>query len=61
LGDPFYPGPAPENHQLYEKYRVDAEKIDHVIFIGRLAEYRYLNMDQVVEKALATFDRIADI
>lgn len=57
-GDPFYPVPAPENRLLYEKYHYDAEQLSKIIFIGRLAEYRYLNMDQVVEKAFATFEDI---
>jgi len=59
-GDPYYPIPAQEHQATYEKYRKDAESLPKVYFVGRLAEYRYLNMDQVVERALDVFDEIAD-
>ncbi len=58
-GDPYYPIPRPENALLYAKYRELAEKDSNVYFCGRLANYRYLNMDQVVAQALTTFRRIA--
>jgi UDP-galactopyranose mutase len=58
-GDPYYPIPRPENAALYERYRALAEAHPEVIFVGRLASYRYYNMDQVVGQALATFKRIA--
>ncbi len=51
-GDPYYPVPCETNRQLYEKYKSEAEKEKNVHFLGRLAEYRYLNMDQVVDRAL---------
>ncbi|MFX1293624.1 MAG: UDP-galactopyranose mutase [Promethearchaeota archaeon] len=54
-GDPFYPIPREENQNLYEKYKKEANKLKNVIFIGRLAQYKYLNMDQVVKNALNTF------
>ncbi|MBR2656860.1 MAG: UDP-galactopyranose mutase [Loktanella sp.] len=57
-GDPYYPIPRPENQALYKKYRAAAEKLDDVWFVGRLGAYQYLNMDQVVGQALATFARI---
>ena len=57
-GDPYYPIPRPENQALYKKYRAAAEELDDVWFVGRLGAYQYLNMDQVVGQALATFDRI---
>ena len=59
LGDPYYPIPAPENKALHAKYAARAAAERHVSFVGRLAEYRYYNMDQVVASALATFERIA--
>ena len=58
-GDPYYPIPRPENNQLYERYRELADAVPNVHFVGRLATYRYYNMDQVVGQALATFRRIA--
>jgi UDP-galactopyranose mutase len=58
-GDPYYPIPRPQNALLYAKYRVLADAAPDVKFVGRLATYRYYNMDQVVAQALATFKRIA--
>ncbi|OYZ93909.1 MAG: UDP-galactopyranose mutase [Rhizobiales bacterium 17-65-6] len=57
-GDPYYPIPRPENQALYKLYRKQAESLSGVWFVGRLGSYQYLNMDQVVGQALATFDRI---
>lgn len=57
-GDPYYPIPKKENHRLYEKYKKEAEKLKKVIFVGRLAQYKYYNMDQVVEEGLNVFERI---
>jgi len=56
--EPFYPIPAPESAALYERYRELAEAEKNVSFIGRLATYRYCNMDQAVAMALAEFDRL---
>ncbi|MDD3460612.1 MAG: UDP-galactopyranose mutase, partial [Mesotoga sp.] len=57
-GEPFYPFPAPEAQQLYLKYKNETEKLKNVYFIGRLAEYKYLNMDQVVKRALDLFNQL---
>jgi len=57
-GDPYYPIPKPDNTALYEKYRELASKLEHTYFVGRLATYKYYNMDQVVAQALATFKKI---
>ena len=57
-GDPYYPIPRPENAKLLQKYRALAEARDEVVFCGRLANYRYFNMDQVVAQALATVQQI---
>lgn len=51
-GEPFYPVPTPENQALYQKYKTLAESELNIHFIGRLAQYRYYNMDQVVAAAL---------
>lgn len=53
-GDPYYPVPRPANEALYRRYREMADARDDVSFVGRLAEYRYYNMDQAVGAALAT-------
>lgn len=52
-GDPYYPIPRKENQELYKKYVEMAEREKQVSFTGRLAEYKYYNMDQVVASALA--------
>lgn len=57
-GDPYYPIPHSSSHALYRMYRTAAEREADVWFVGRLGSYQYLNMDQVVGQALATFDRI---
>jgi UDP-galactopyranose mutase len=57
-GDPYYPVPRPENAELYARYRALAEQTARVHFVGRLATYRYYNMDQVVAQALTTYARI---
>jgi len=57
-GDPYYPVPRDENQALYKRYEALADATDDVTFVGRLATYRYYNMDQIVGQALATFRRI---
>jgi UDP-galactopyranose mutase len=57
-GDPFYPIPRPDNQALYKKYEALAAQTPGVHFVGRLATYRYYNMDQVVAQALTQFERI---
>ena len=56
--EPFYPIPAPEARLLYEKYLELAKLEKNVSFIGRLATYRYYNMDQIIGMALAEFERL---
>ncbi len=55
IGEPFYPIPNIENNRIYSMYKQKSEKLDNIYFIGRLATYRYLNMDQVVKDALDLF------
>ena len=57
-GDPYYPIPRPENQELFKRYEALADETDDVTFVGRLATYRYYNMDQIVGQALATFRRL---
>jgi UDP-galactopyranose mutase len=57
-GDPYYPVPKPENQELFKKYERLALATPNVWFVGRLATYRYFNMDQIVGQALATYRRI---
>ena len=58
-GDPYYPVPRPENAELYKRYQALAEQTPGVHFVGRLATYKYYNMDQVVAQALMTYERIS--
>ena len=51
-GDPYYPIPNPANEALYKQYEALAQQESRVTFVGRLAGYRYYNMDQVVGSAL---------
>jgi UDP-galactopyranose mutase len=57
-GDPYYPIPRPENAELYKKYQQLAASMTNTYFVGRLATYKYYNMDQVVAQALTTFKKI---
>ncbi len=59
-GDPYYPVPRPENTRLYELYRELADSMQDVYFCGRLANYRYFNMDQVVAQALHLYRNIVE-
>jgi UDP-galactopyranose mutase len=56
--EPYYPIPAPDAKALYLKYAERAAQEKNVSFVGRLATYRYYNMDQIVGMALAEFDRL---
>jgi UDP-galactopyranose mutase len=57
-GDPYYPIPKPENAILYKKYQALADQLSNTYFVGRLATYKYYNMDQVVAQALTSFKKI---
>jgi UDP-galactopyranose mutase len=58
-GDPYYPIPRPDNAALYKKYQALAEQTPEVHFVGRLATYRYYNMDQVVGQALTLYSKLS--
>jgi UDP-galactopyranose mutase len=60
-GDPYYPIPSPDNHALYRAYQQLAQERKDVTFAGRLATYRYYNMDQVVAQALKLADTLPDV
>lgn len=57
-GDPYYPIPREENQLLFKRYEALAIAQSDVTFVGRLATYRYYNMDQVVGQALATYRKV---
>ena len=58
-GEPYYPVPTEDNKKLYEKYNKMASKEKGVWFVGRLATYKYLNMDQAIKAALDVFEDIS--
>ena len=57
-GDPYYPVPRPENQEIYKQYKSLADNERNVFFVGRLAQYRYYNMDQVVASALKVAEEV---
>jgi UDP-galactopyranose mutase len=60
-GDPYYPVPRPENAAIYRQYQALAEQTRDVHFVGRLATYKYYNMDQVVAQALTVYSKIIGV
>lgn len=54
--EPYYPVPNPENQAMYDKYKAEADKLTDIYFVGRLANYKYFNMDQAFKNALDLFD-----
>ena len=59
-GDPYYPVPDEKNLQLYEKYKKLAEEEKDILFLGRLANYKYFNMDQAILNSLEFFENNKD-
>lgn len=59
-GDPYYPVPRPENAELYNQYKKLADQTPNVHFVGRLATYKYYNMDQVVAQALTLYKKLTE-
>ncbi len=58
-GDPYYPVPRPENGEIYKKYQQLASAMTNTFFVGRLATYKYYNMDQVVAQSLTMYKKLA--
>lgn len=56
-GEPYYPVPNQVNKDLYKRYQEMAEKEEGVTFVGRLANYKYFNMDDAILNALELFDK----
>lgn len=57
-GEPYYPIPKPKNEAMFKLYQALAEQENNVYFVGRLAQYHYYNMDQVVAAALSVAENI---
>ncbi|MCH7826364.1 MAG: UDP-galactopyranose mutase [Bacteroidetes bacterium] len=58
VGEPFYPIPNAKTKKLYLQYKNEIKKVNDIIFCGRLAEYKYYNMDQVVANTLKIFEKL---
>lgn len=56
--EPYYPIPRAKNRDIYNKYQQEAQKLENIYFAGRLADYKYYNMDQAVARALSLFEEI---
>lgn len=59
-GEPFYPIPRADNQALFQRYRMLADRQPDVTFVGRLAQYRYYNMDQAVAAAMTAATRVIE-
>lgn len=60
-GEPYYPVPNERNKQIYEKYKQEAKKLTNVYFVGRLANYKYFNMDEAFKNALDMFHTLEHV
>ena len=58
VGEPYYPVPNPANRELYERYQALAKDEPGVCCVGRLASYKYFNMDQAFLNALECWDEV---
>ncbi|RZJ30532.1 MAG: UDP-galactopyranose mutase, partial [Flavobacterium sp.] len=57
-GEPYYPVPNPRNQEIYARYKQEADKLVDVYFVGRLANYKYFNMDQAFKNALELYESL---
>ena len=60
IGEPYYPVPNPDNQELYQKYQKLSLEEPNVEFVGRLASYKYFNMDQAILAALELYDSMLE-
>jgi UDP-galactopyranose mutase len=58
VGEPYYPVPNPQNQEIYELYKKESERFSNIYFVGRLASYKYFNMDQAFKNALDLFQEL---
>ncbi len=59
-GEPYYPVPNSRNQDIYDKYKQEADKLSNVYFVGRLANYKYFNMDQAFKNALDLYKSLEE-
>jgi UDP-galactopyranose mutase len=57
-GEPYYPVPNQRNQRIYEQYKKEAESLTDIYFVGRLANYKYFNMDEAFKNALQLFNKL---
>ncbi|UJH92032.1 UDP-galactopyranose mutase [Antarcticibacterium sp. 1MA-6-2] len=57
-GEPYYPVPNQKNREIYERYKKEADQLKDIYFVGRLANYKYFNMDQAFKNALDLFKNL---
>ncbi|TAL71101.1 MAG: UDP-galactopyranose mutase [Bacteroidetes bacterium] len=57
INEPYYPIQNDDNNELFKKYKVESEKLKNTYFVGRLADYKYYNMDQIVGVALMKYEK----
>lgn len=57
-GEPYYPVPNDKNQEIYAKYKEKADELTDVHFVGRLANYKYFNMDQAFRNALDLYEKL---
>lgn len=57
-GDPYYPVLTRKNRLIYKKYKGLSKQLKNIYFVGRLAEYRYINMDEAFKNALDLFYKL---
>jgi UDP-galactopyranose mutase len=55
---PYYPVFKKGNQELHNRYKEEAEKFNNLILIGRLADYKYYDMDDVIKRALEAFEKM---
>ena len=60
-GEPYYPVPNPRNQEIYALYKTEADELTDVYFVGRLANYKYFNMDQAFKNALELFHSLEPV
>lgn len=60
-GEPYYPVPNPRNQEIYALYKTEADKLTDVYFVGRLANYKYFNMDQAFKNTLELFHSLEPV
>ncbi len=59
-GEPYYPVPNEKNRKIYNRYKEETEKLKDIYFVGRLANYKYFNMDQAFKNALDLFKALEE-